>query len=101
MQLQEPLLLIGAFLLLFSLVIAYNRCNFRITKDAKWAEENRAERAAFLLKEIESIVSGTSVLPSFKVSSIMCIKSTTLSNLYSWPNQILVAIGLQQVPEPF
>lgn len=60
MQLQEPLLLVAAFALAFSFVIAYNRCNFRITRDAKWAAEHRAERAAYLLQQIGSIVSGES-----------------------------------------
>ena len=59
MQLQEPFLLVAAFALVFTLVIAWNRCNFRITKDAKWAAENRAEQAAHLLQEIGSIVGGT------------------------------------------
>lgn len=58
-QLQEPLLLVGFFALFFSVIVAYNRCDFVITRDAAWESSQRAERAAFLIQKIESIVSGS------------------------------------------
>lgn len=57
-QLREPLLLIGVFLLFFAIVILYCRCNFVLTRGSAWEAENKAERTAFLVEEITSIIAG-------------------------------------------
>ena len=62
LQLREPLLLIGVYLVFFALVILYCRCNFVLTRGAQWEAEDKAERIAFLVEEITDIINGERVL---------------------------------------
>ena len=55
-QLQEPLLLVAAFALLFALTIAYNRCDLTITRDAKWQASQGKELAAHLVERIAAVI---------------------------------------------
>ena len=58
MQLREPLLLIGVYFIFFALVIIYCRCNFVLTRGTAWEAEDKAERTAFLVGEITSLIAG-------------------------------------------
>ena len=57
---REPALLIGSMLLLFAGAIAWMRVDLSISKDAKWAGEQRKARATAALQRILLLISGAS-----------------------------------------
>jgi hypothetical protein len=71
LQLREPLLLIGVFLAMFALATLYSHCNFVITRDALWESGDKAERTAFLVEEITSIISGSFYRTPFTVEKAL------------------------------
>lgn len=54
--LREPLLLIGVFFCLFLAVIAYNRMEFTITRDDKWAAARDREALATTMEQIAALL---------------------------------------------
>lgn len=71
--LQEPLLVVGAFYLLFMLVIIYMRMDFAISKDE--ASESRM-RAACLIEEVQRLLDRQSGLYSVYSDAIHKYKSS-------------------------
>lgn len=71
--LQEPLLVVGAFYLLFMLVVIYMRLDFAISKDE--ANESRM-RAACLIDEVQRLVDRQSGLYSVYSDTIQKFKSS-------------------------
>lgn len=71
--LQEPLLVVGAFYLLFMLVIIYMRLDFAISKDE--ASESRM-RAACLIEEVQRLLDRQSGLYSVYSDAIHKYKSS-------------------------
>ncbi|XP_046542465.1 dolichyl-diphosphooligosaccharide--protein glycosyltransferase subunit 1-like [Haliotis rubra] len=78
--LQEPLLVVGAFYLLFLLVIIYVRLDFSITKDE--AKESRM-RVASLLEEVQSAQDKRSALYQSYDDAINKFKSSKDSSAFT------------------
>merc|ERR1739844_206472 len=73
MMMQEPLLVVGAFYLLFMLVIVYVRMDFAISKDE--ASEARM-RAAGLIEEVQRLLDRRSGLYNFYSDALNKFKSS-------------------------
>ncbi|KAG2498961.1 hypothetical protein HYH03_003150 [Edaphochlamys debaryana] len=60
--LREPCLLIGVFFCLFLAAIAYNRMDFTITRDDKWAAARDKEVLATYMEQIQSLLEDEEVI---------------------------------------